>query len=480
MGTTESTDVIVVGAGPAGSMVAAELALAGRSVTILERRDTSSPLTRAFGVHARTLEILAMRGLADELIATGTPASGLALWRGADLDLSRLRSPYPYVLVTPQYNVDTLLEKHALNQGAQIVRGATVVGLTQDGDGVLVRADTAGGQRTWRASYVVGADGAHSAVRHLIGQPFPGQVLLKSLILADAHLQSPPNGLIGVDTVQGAFAFLAPFGDGWYRIIVWDRRNESDPAFACAPVDPAEAERIRAILIRAAGTDFGLSEVRWVSRFRSDERQVPQYRTGRVFLAGDAAHVHSPAGGQGMNTGIQDAANLGWKLAAALAGADPAILDSYQAERHPVGAMVLRTSGATARLLTAHRLPARLFRTFGVPALLRRRWFADRVAASFTGIGIRYPRRRGDHPLVGTRAGDIPLRDGSLFAAARHGGFLLVQAAAGAPVEAGPAVTVVRRTDPGPALLVRPDGYVAWAGSTSGNAWRAALDRWNR
>ncbi|MFD9738440.1 FAD-dependent monooxygenase [Umezawaea sp. NPDC059074] len=463
----DTVDVLVVGAGPTGCMLAGEVALAGRSVVVLDKHEAPSPLSRAFGVHARTMEALDTRGLADELRSTGTASPGLALWRGAEVNLTRLPSPFPYLLVTPQVNVDTLLEKRARNHGADVVRGATVTKLWQHEDGVVVRATTASGEREWKASYVVGADGVRSTVRDLVGQPFPGEVLLKSIVLADAYLGDPPASIVTVDAAEDCFAFLAPFGDGWFRVIVWDRRFEDDPAF-----QPSEA-MVRDVLTRATGTDFGLREIRWLSRFQSDERQVESYRTGRVFLAGDAAHVHSPAGGQGMNTGIQDALNLGWKLAAVLRGADPAVLDTYQSERHPVGKLVLRSSGATIRLMTARSRAARAFRRVVLPFLLGREKVARKAAGMFSGVGISYGRG-----LVGSRAADVQLRDGRLFEALRRGGFVLVLENDAASVTA--PIPTAHRLDGGPALLVRPDGYLAWAGSSASGDWRAALDRWTK
>ncbi|HWO60049.1 MAG TPA: FAD-dependent monooxygenase [Umezawaea sp.] len=468
----ETVDVLVVGAGPTGCMVAGEVALAGRSVVVLEKHQSPSPLSRAFGVHARTLEVMDTRGLASELRSTGTASPGLALWRGTEINLTTLPTPFPFLLVTPQVNVDTLLEKRAVSLGAHVVRDATVVKLWQHDDGVVVRAVTPDGEREWKASYVVGADGVRSAVRDLVGQPFPGEVLLRSIVLADAHLAAPPASIVTVDSGEDCFAFLAPFGDGWFRVIVWDRRNEDDPAFQ------GDEAMVRDVLKRAMGTDYGLERIRWLSQFQSDERQVAQYRTGRVFLAGDAAHVHSPAGGQGLNTGIQDGLNLGWKLAAVLRGADPAVLDTYQAERHPVGKLVLRTSGATIRLMTARSWPARMFRRHVLPFLLGREKVAAKTSGMFSGIGISYGRGPGDHKLVGRRAPDVPLAVGRLFEALRDGGFVLVLEN-NAPATDSP-IRVERRIDGGPGLLVRPDGYIAWAGDTRTDGWRTALDRWTK
>ncbi|MDO9379654.1 MAG: FAD-dependent oxidoreductase [Nocardioidaceae bacterium] len=467
---TDRVDVVVVGAGPAGLVVAAEVARTGRSVVVLDRRDEPSTLSRAFGVHARTLEVLDARGLADELVASGRRVDRLALLGRAGIDLGGLTTRFPFVLMTPQVNVDRLLEQHARVTGARVERGVDVVTLRQDADGVEVGTSTAGGERVLRASYVVGADGAHSTVRDLVGLPFPGRTILRSIMLADVRLARPPDGQVSVDAGDGCFAFLAPFGDGWFRVIAWDHAVQADDH---APLDE---EDVRETVRRAFGTDHGWGEVRWSSRFHSDERQVPTYRVGRVLLVGDAAHVHSPAGGQGMNTGIQDATNLGWKLAAVLGGADDALLDTYQHERHPVGRLVLRTSGAMIRTMTWRTRPARALRAVLLRGLLGLPPVARRAAGTISGVAIAYRRAPSDHRLVGTRAGDLSLTRGRLAEVQREAGPVLVIEAGSPSVDA--PVTVVRRIGDGPALLVRPDGHVAWAGSSTDPSWRSVLRRW--
>ncbi|CAM5356477.1 3-(3-hydroxy-phenyl)propionate/3-hydroxycinnamic acid hydroxylase [Streptomyces griseomycini] len=208
-----------------------------------------------------------------------------------------------------------------------------------------------GGERgRLRAAYVVGADGMRSSVRTAVGLPFPGRSVIRSVVLADVRLAEQPGTLLTVNAVGDAFAFIAPFGDGYHRVVGWHRgRNAPDDA-------PLDLDEIKEITRLALGRDFGMHDARWMSRFHSDERQAPAYRVGRVFLAGDAAHVHTPAGGQGMNTGLQDAANLSWKLVQVLGGHAPgSLLDTYQAERHPVGRTVLRSSGGIVRLAMADR-----------------------------------------------------------------------------------------------------------------------------
>ncbi|MFF8382210.1 FAD-dependent oxidoreductase [Streptomyces kanasensis] len=471
VGAQTDTDVVVVGAGPTGLLLAGDLATAGLRVTLVERRPrTTGNLTRAFGVHARTLELLDARGLADELVAGGTALTRLRLFGRLTLDLSRLRSRFPYLLITPQYEVERLLERRARTAGVDFRHDTALRALRQDAEGVTAELAPSGDVGTagrLRARYLVGADGVRSTVRELVGLPFPGRSVVRSLVLADVRLTRPPGDTLTVDGAGDAFVFVAPFGDGWYRVMGWDRRR---PMPDDAPVD---LDEIRDIARRACGSDFGMHDARWTSRFHSDERQVPTYRVDRVLLAGDAAHVHSPAGGQGMNTGLQDAANLSWKLAAVLR-ADPSnpeeLLDSYHAERHPVGTAVVRGSGAIIRLAMAGTPLRRTARTAVTGLVTTVRPLSARVTDMLSGIGVSYAAARGAHPLAGRRAPDLALAEGRLYELLREGAFVLVTPRGDHP--ASPEVTaapgrVVRATWAHPdrhgALLVRPDGYIAWA-----------------
>jgi len=256
-------DVVVAGAGPAGLMLAGEVARTGHSVLVVERRAERSPLSRAFGVHARTLEALDSRGLADALVPTGARVEALRLFGSVRLDLSRLPSRFPFLLVTPQTHVDRLLEEYARAGGAVLERGAALTGLEQHDDGVRVTLSTSSGPRSVTGGYLVGADGVHSTVRDLLGLPFPGRAVLRSIMLADVRLAHPPEDVLAVNAVGGAFAFVAPFGDGWWRVFAWNRDHQVDDT---APLD---FEEVRAVTRRALGTDLGMHGPRWSARFHS-------------------------------------------------------------------------------------------------------------------------------------------------------------------------------------------------------------------
>ncbi|KOV64947.1 FAD-dependent monooxygenase [Streptomyces sp. MMG1121] len=475
--TTNTTDatgadgttgpVIVVGSGPTGLLLAGDFAAAGVPVTVIEKRPHRiSNLSRAFVLHARTLEQLDARALADDLEAAGRPLDRLRVFDRLDIDLGTLPSRFRHLLVLPQYEVERALERRAVEAGVEFRYESELAGLAQDADGVTVEVRGPEGRtRAFRAAYVVGADGMRSAVREAVGLPFPGKSVIRSVVLADVRLAEKPPALLTLHAAGDAFAFLAPFGDGYYRVMGWLRGRDVPDR---EPLDLAE---VKEIVRLALGRDFGMHDARWMSRFHSDQRQAPAYRVGRVFLAGDAAHVHSPAGGQGMNTGLQDAANLSWKLAAVLTGhADPALLDTYQAERHPVGRTVLRSSGGIVRLAMAKR-PWTLAARAALTTFLNAVGPARRaLATQVTGIGYRYPAPRGAHRLTGTRVPDVALAGGGrLYEALRGGRFVLI---APEPYDGRPGyadrLAVVhwasgRRT----AVLVRPDGYAAWAADSA-------------
>lgn len=463
-----TTDVAVIGAGPTGLMLACELALAGVGVRVFERRAEEPNITRAFAVHARTLELLDARGLADDLLPKGVPVREVTPAPGATLRLAELDTRYPMILIAPQSGTERVLAARAAELGVEIVRGAEVTGLQQDADGVTV---TLADGEDVRAKYVVGSDGAHSAVRRMIGVEFVGKQYETHILLADVRLTTPPDDPMFARTNSDGAVIVVPFGDGWFRAIAWDRERER------VPLDqPVTLAEMRDAFVRIAGEDFGMSEPRWSTRFLSERRQAARYRVGRVFLAGDAAHVHSPLGGQGMNTGIQDAMNLGWKLAAAVRG-NASLLDSYQAERHPVGASVLALTDAFNQLVLGRSKLRNMVQRVAIRAIVHFGRTRRVMAGRLSGIGIRYPRTGRDaHPLAGRRMPDVDSSGVRLYSLLREGKFVLLTASGVAAPNRSDIVHMGHDDSSlPPFVLVRPDGYVAWAGD-SGAA--AAVDKW--
>ncbi|ALR10184.1 hypothetical protein BST43_20580 [Mycobacteroides saopaulense] len=460
-------DVGIIGAGPTGLMLACELAMRGVSCRIFERRTTTPNITRAFAVHARTLELLDTRDLAGQVLARGKAMGTLAPLPGVSMDLNTIDSSFPMVVMVAQSGTEAVLEQRARGLGVEIVRGAELVGLEQDDLAHLRFVDGS----SESARYVVGCDGAHSAVRSLLGVDFVGEQYQTHIMLADVLLDPPENSPMFARFNRDGLVLVLPFEDGYFRVIAWDLKNED------VPLDkPLELEEVRSVARRVGGSDYGIRDPRWMSRFLSERRQAAKYRVGRVFLAGDAAHVHSPIGGQGMNTGIQDAMNLGWKLTEVLRGqTSNHLLDTYESERHPVGAQVLAlTDGLTKLTLSRSRIrqavqPMLLRGVLTIPPI------RDRFLGRGTGIGIAYARQPGEHPLVGTRVRDYGSAP-RLYEVMRDGKFVLLDGTGGAVHEVTAPwaqrvnVFPLERTARGPsAVLVRPDGYVGWATDADGS-----------
>jgi rifampicin monooxygenase len=454
-------DVIIVGGGPTGLMLGAELRLHGVSALVLEREAQPTGYVRALGLHARSVEVMDQRGLLERFLALGTryPVGGFfaAIPRPAP---EHLDTAHPYTLGIPQTLTDRLLNEHAVEVGAEIRRGCELVGLEQDGDGVTV--DLADGTHL-RSRYLVGCDGGRSAVRKLLGVGFPGEPSTSETLLGEMEVTASPETVAAavaeVRRTQLRFG-LGTFGDGVYRVVVPAAGLSGDRV-------PPTLDEVRRQLRAWAGTDFGVHSPRWLSRFGDATRLAERYRVGRVLLAGDATHVHPPMGGQGLNLGIQDAFNLGWKLAGQVAGwASDGLLDSYHAERHPVAAAVLDNVRAQAELMSVEPGPRAVRRL--LVELMEFEEVNRYLVEKVTALGVRYDLG-GGHEMVGRHLRDIALEQRErLYPLLRGGrGLLLDQtgslSVAGWSDRVDHVVDVSEELDV-PAVLLRPDGHVAWAG----------------
>ncbi len=477
--------VVIAGGGPTGMMLAAELTLAGVDVVVVERReDHILDGSRAGGLHARTLEVLDQRGVAERFIAAGQRhhALGFAL---NQLDMRDLPTRHNYVLALWQHHIERLLAEWVFDElGAPILRGREVIDFAQDDRGVDVALSDGA---SLRAEYLVGCDGGRSLVRRIAGVEFPGADAMTSWMIAEVEMDGAPE--LGFRRDHLGTHALGRRGVGEpIRVVLTERDVER----AGAP----DLEELRAALVCVYGSDFGLRSASWISRFTDTARQAAEYRRGRVLLAGDAAHIHPPHGGQGLNTGVQDAVNLGWKLAQVVNGTSPeALLDTYHAERHPVGARALRNALAAVALGISDARHEALRET--MTELLGMEEPRRRVAATIAGLDIRYELGEG-HPLLGRRVPDLdietergPARVYELLRDARPVLLSLDEPVASARARWPRRVRLVhaRRegswTLPGhgevaapPAALIRPDGHVAWAGALDDPALPRALERW--
>ncbi|WP_430781668.1 FAD-dependent monooxygenase [Actinoplanes sp. G11-F43] len=445
-------DVIIAGCGPTGALLAAELRLHDVSVLVLEREPRPATDTRIVGLHIRSLEILAMRGLLDRVRAEGRQRPPGAYFAAIDKPApDNLDSPYAYLLGIRQPTLVRLLEDHALARGAEVRRGQPVTGIDQGDDAVTV---TLAGGQTLRTRYLVGCDGGRSTVRTLLGIGFTGEPSRNETLIAEMKVadQTAP-------VRSGRFS-LAPVGDGVFRAII--------PAPGLSDrTKPPTIDDVRAALRAVAGTDFGAHSPRHLSRFGDATRLADTYRSGRVLLAGDAAHIHPPIGGQGLNLGLQDAFNLGWKLAAQIRGwAPPALLDTYQSERRPVAAAVLDNTRAQTALLAddpGARAALRL-----LTELMDIDEVNRHLLAKTTAIGVRYDCGPGP-TLRGRRMPDVDLPQGTLYDRLHHGRATLLDRTGHLTTGAW-SDRVDYLVDPSaavdaPAVLIRPDGHAAWLGT---------------
>jgi len=454
-------DVIIAGGGPTGMMLAAELRLHGLHVLVLEKEAEPPALVRALGLHARSIEVLDQRGLLDRFLAHGQQHPVVGFFAAIKKPWpDHLRTAHSYVLGIPQTTTDRLLAERAAELGAEIRRGCELVGLSQDHDGVT--AELADGRRL-RSRYLVGCDGGRSTVRKLLGVGFPGEPSRVDTLLGEMEVAVPPETVATVvaEVRKTQLRFgVGPIGDGVYRVVVPAEGVADDRSV------PPTLEEVEQQLREWAGTDFGVHSPRWLSRFGDATRLAERYRVGRVLLAGDAAHIHPPMGGQGLNLGIQDAFNLGWKLAAEIAGWAPdGLLDSYHTERHPVAADVLDNTRAQMELLSPEPGPRSLRRLMS--ELMDFEDVHRHLIEKITATGIRYDFGDG-HDLLGRRMPDLGLERGRLYELTRGGRGLLLDRTGRLSVE-GWADRIDHVVDGGmdlevPAALLRPDGHVAWVG----------------
>jgi 2-polyprenyl-6-methoxyphenol hydroxylase-like FAD-dependent oxidoreductase len=453
-------DVIIAGCGPTGAMLAAELRLHDVRVLVLEAETEPVSYARIVGLHIRSIELMAMRGLLERILERGRKRPAGAYFAAIDKPAPEgLDTAYAYLLGIPQPVIVALLEEHAVDRGAQVRRGSAVADLEQDDDGVIVVL--ADGERL-RTRYLVGCDGGRSTVRKLLGVGFPGEPSRTETLMGEMQASAPPEEITAKVTAireTDKRFMVGPAGAGIYRVII--------PAAAASDrAEPPTLEDFQHQLRTIAGTDFGVHSPRWLSRFGDATRLAERYRVGRVLLAGDAAHIHPPIGGQGLNLGIQDAFNLGWKLAAQVRGWAPAtLLDSYHAERHPVAADVLDNTRAQMELSSAGPGPQAVRRL--LTALMDfddvNRYLLEKISA----IGVRYDL--GDGPeLLGRRLPDVEVKHGHLYGLLHRGRGLLLDRT-GRLAAGGWADRVDHLADPAaaldaPCVLLRPDGHVAWIG----------------
>jgi bifunctional hydroxylase/dehydrase len=480
--------VIVVGAGPAGMMLAGELRLAGADVIVLEKLAARTGESRGLGFTARTMEIFDQRGLLPRF--GDIEVSNVGHFGGLPVDFSVLDGAHQAAKTIPQSVTETVLEEWATQLGADIRRSSEVLSLTEKEDCVEVEVRGPSGVHTLRADYLVGCDGGRSTIRKAVGFDFPGTAATLEMFLADVKGITLAPRMIG-ETLPGGMVMVGPLPGGVTRLIVCERgtppqRRETPPSWQ----EVADAWQ------RLTGDDISHAEPVWVSSFGDATRLVTEYRRGRIMLAGDSAHIHLPAGGQGMNTSIQDAVNLGWKLGAVVRGTAPeALLDTYHAERHPVGKRLMMNTQAQGLLFLsgAEVQPLRdvLNELIAYPEVSRH------FAAMVSGLEIHYDIDGGAHPLLGRRLPDVKLTGDKLARSSTEA----LQRARGVLFDLTDSEGLRRRVLPWldrvdivtataadlpegsplegtTAILVRPDGYVAWAAPGSHADLPMALDRW--
>ena len=476
--------VAIVGAGPTGMLLAAELTLAGVGVTVLERRPGPELAgSRAGGIHSRAIEILDQRGIAERFLAEGQTVQTTRFGE-AVLDIGDFPTRHPYGLGLWQNQIERIMAEWIAELGVQVHSGQEVESFEQDDAGVAV--ELADG-RSLRAQYLVGCDGGRSRIRKAAGIDFPGWDATSSSLIAEVEMAEEPE--LGIRHSEIGISGIGPVGEGGpMRVVVAERELGSG--------DEPTMDELSEALVAVYGTDYGPHSPTWISRFTDATRQAAAYRDRRVLLAGDSAHVHSPAGGQGLQNGMQDAVNLGWKLAQVVNGTSPdSLLDTYQAERHPATARSIRLTMAQ----TVLQRPGARVEALGdtIAELMAMEEPRKHMAALIAGLDIRYDLGAG-HPLLGRRMPDLdlvtadgPLRTYALLHRARPA--LLNLGEAGS-VDIAPWADRVQLVEaecagawelpvlgavPAPgAVLIRPDGHVAWVGEGGQQGLAEALATW--
>jgi len=477
---TEHHAVVIAGGGPTGLMLAAELKLAGVDVVVVERRaDQYLDESRAKGIHSRAVEVLDQRGVAERFIAAGQPHPTIG-FGGVRLNIGDFPTRHNYLLGISQSKFEPILAAWAEELGVPIMRSTEVMGFTQDSDGISVELS---GGRTLQADYLVGCDGGRSLVRKTAGIEFPGLEASVSYIIAEVKMDEKPE--FGMRPEGGG---IGPAPDGQsIGLVVAEKvvRKGDEPSI----------NELREALAATYGTDYGLTDINWISRFSDATRQAATYRKGRVLLAGDAAHIHPPQSGQGLGTGIQDAVNLGWKLAQVVKKTSPeSLLDTYHAERHPVGARVLQNTRAQVVLSKPDGQHTALRDI--MTDLLGMDEPRKHIVGMLSSLDIHYDLGEG-HPLLGRRMPDLDIQtaDGltRVYSLLHDAKAVLLNLGHGdldvaawshsvkytkASYEGDWELPVVGKVAAPSAVLIRPDGYVAWAGDGADSGLKQALSTW--
>lgn len=476
--------VVIAGGGPTGLMLAAELSLSRVDVVVVERRAGPGLAgSRAGGLHSRTIEVLDQRGVADRFLSQGRVAQ-VAAFGMTTLDISDFPTRHNYGLALWQDRIERVLGDWVSELLVPIHRGCEVLGFSQDDTGVDVAL---GDGRSLRAEYLVGCDGGRSLVRKKAGIDFAGWDASTTYLIAEAEMTGEPP--VGIRRSEKGVNGIGKLDDGKrVRVVLCEPEvREGD--------EPTLSD-LREALIALYGTDYGVRDVTWLSRFTDSARQAVSYRDRRVLLAGDAAHVHSPAGGQGLNIGVQDAVNLGWKLAQVVKGTSPeTLLDTYQAERHPIGARVLESTLAQTAINRGDERTRALREAMSELLALDepRKIYAGRMS----GLDIRYDLGAG-HALLGRRMPDLDVETDSgprrVFTLLHDVRPVLLNLGEPGALDIAPWADRVKRLDARytgvwelpvlgavaapTAVLIRPDGYVAWVGVGTDHGLRDALTTW--